>query len=189
MVDMNILCDLDGVLSDLVTQSLLTLKIESFDYPKGEHDICKALQLDPKYFWGLLIDDEKFWSEMPWMMDGKQIFDLIINHFDLARKPKGHKICILSSPTMCHYSLAGKSRWIQSNLPVWMHRRFLIGPAKEMCAHKDSLLIDDSENNCEEFIKAGGQAIMVNRWWNKGHEFHHRAAEALKEDLEIRFPQ
>ena len=78
-------------------------------------------------------------------------------------------------------SCTGKALWVQSHLPEYS-KRFIISTApKSLLAKPDTLLIDDKDENVEEFVKAGGYGILVNRPWNKGYE----RADHTVEDLEI----
>ncbi len=45
-------------------------------------------------------------------------------------------------------------------------RRYLMGPAKHFCSGPGRVLIDDSDKNVIEFLRSGGQAILVPRPWN-----------------------
>jgi len=76
------------------------------------------------------------------------------------------RVILLTSPTLCPDSLAGKLEWIQAFCPPWMHRQYLIGPVKWSCARPGALLIDDADKNIRSFRKAGGEAILVPRPWN-----------------------
>lgn len=179
---MKVFIDLDGVLTDLVSSSIRIVGLDpkTFVYPLGMYDICEALGVKDEWFWNKLTDNEKFWSEMEWMFDGREILNIIKNHFQGPQ----HQLCLLSSPSNCHYSLSGKSKWIQTNLDKKWHRQFLFGPCKEMCAGSNSLLIDDSENNCNKFEQAGGNAILLPRLWNRLYAFHYEANNYLKKELE-----
>lgn len=78
-------------------------------------------------------------------------------------------MCILTTPTLDPESAAGKMEWIHEYMPEWLHRRFLIGACKEICATPATLLIDDSDANVNDFRKAGGQALLFPRPWNSAH--------------------
>lgn len=65
-------------------------------------------------------------------------------------------------------SAAGKVDWIERNLPQYKGR-YLIGHPKHELAAPGSILIDDSAQNCCDFITAGGAAIMVPRPWNPAY--------------------
>jgi hypothetical protein len=46
-----------------------------------------------------------------------------------------------------------------------------MGSPKFLCAKPDNILIDDSDKNCNSFIKAGGKAILVPQPWNNQYSF------------------
>lgn len=105
-------------------------------------------------FWQGLTD--KFWVGLGFTKEAKRILTLVG-----PMKP-----CILTSPS--HTSAGSKQQWIKENLPDYFKDgRYLIGPAKHFGAHAESLLIDDSEENIDKFIEAGGYAILVPRPWNR----------------------
>lgn len=74
-------------------------------------------------------------------------------------------VCLLTSPCMTRGCHDGKYAWIRKHLPEYK-RRYLIGPAKHFCAGPNTYLVDDSDDNCDAFVKAGGQAFLVPRAWN-----------------------
>jgi hypothetical protein len=45
-------------------------------------------------------------------------------------------------------------------------RRYLIGPTKEACAHRNAILIDDRPENCDTFKRHGGHAVLFPAPWN-----------------------
>ena len=61
---------------------------------------------------------------------------------------------------------AAKLEWIEEHFPKYRDR-VLVGHPKHLAANSHSILIDDSEKNCEDFTQAGGTAIMCPRPWNK----------------------
>lgn len=74
---------------------------------------------------------------------------------------------IFTTPTVDPDSSAGKMEWMYAHLPSWMHRQFAITPCKHLLGcDSTALLIDDYEENIQQFIKEGGQAILVPRPWN-----------------------
>jgi len=79
-------------------------------------------------------------------------------------------IYILTTPILDPDCAAGKMEWIYKYCPKWLHRQYLIGPCKHMCARPNALLIDDSDENVNKFREHGGQALLVPRPWNSLHE-------------------
>ncbi len=88
-------------------------------------------------------------------------------------------VFFLTSPTLDADSVAGKLEWIQTATPSWMHRQYMIGPAKHLCAKPNTLLIDDSDKNVKAFQEHGGEALLIPRPWNSLHD-HGSAMEYLE---------
>ena len=102
-------------------------------------------------FWDL-IDKEtgvRFWVGMPWMSDGKQLWDYI----------KTYNPTLLSSPSRSNSSRMGKRIWRKRNLPS---TKLVLAQAskKQNYANPDSILIDDRASNVDQWIKAGGIGIL-----------------------------
>ena len=155
-----VLLDMDGVIVDFVGGVWKKYGL-THEYPPGDYDIIKAtgLSITPESFWGDF--GESFWADLEWTPEGKAILGMVLKLVPL------NKVCLLTSPTLSPSSSSGKHLWINRETPE-LRRRFLIGSAKDMCAGPDSILIDDSDKNCEDFEAAGGKAILVPRRWNKG---------------------
>jgi 5'(3')-deoxyribonucleotidase len=165
-----IFLDLDDVLNDFTMPALYHVgcpRDSTFD-PKWKFDIIHAAScLHPcnlfseAEFWGKF--DAKFWADLP----KSEICDwlLIISALLVGKE----NVCVLSAPIRSPSCMAGKLEWIQANLPAWMHRQFLVGPMKRMCANENSLLIDDSDRNVDLFRANGGQAVLIPKPWNTGH--------------------
>lgn len=60
--------------------------------------------------------------------------------------------------------VTGKIAWIEEHFGK--SQNFLIGNCKWPCAYNNTLLIDDSKINVNQFRGHGGQAILVPRPWN-----------------------
>ena len=102
-------------------------------------------------FWDL-IDKEtgvRFWVGMPWMSDGKQLWDYI----------KTYNPTLLSSPSRSNSSRMGKRIWRKRNLPS---TKLVLAQAskKQNYANPDSILIDDRASNVDQWVKAGGIGIL-----------------------------
>jgi hypothetical protein len=83
-------------------------------------------------------------------------------------------VFIATSPTKDPDCLAGKLEWIHDHFPEWMWRQYAITPRKYIGARPDTLLIDDSCANIDEFQKAGGQVLLVPKPWNPLHTYDTR---------------
>ena len=102
-------------------------------------------------FWDL-IDKKtgvRFWVGMPWMSDGKQLWNYI----------KNYNPTLLSSPSRSNSSRMGKRIWRKRNLPS---TKLVLAQAakKQNYANPNSILIDDRESNIDQWVKAGGIGIL-----------------------------
>lgn len=130
----------------------------------------------PKTFWSMF--NRGTWAAVP---ESKE-FDFLLN---ACEKLVGREnVCILTTPVLDPGCAAGKVEWIYDHCPKWLHRQFLIGPVKHLCASPDALLIDDGDHNIEAFRIGGGQALLVPRPWNSLHEFSNETEMYLRRSLE-----
>lgn len=124
-----------------------------------------------KTFWNSVHRD--LWASVPESIEFRR---LLIGCEKLVGR---ENVILLSSPTLCPESLAGKLEWIHSNCPPWMHRNYLIGPAKVSCARPGALLIDDADKNVVAFAAKGGRVLLVPRPWNSLECISDRTPEYL----------
>jgi len=184
MIPTRIFLDLDDVLNQFTMYALAhvgcNIDPTSFDNFKPEwgFDIIKADNalhpIGPQFtltsFWSCFGRND--WANLPKSAE----FDLLLDSCE--RLVGRDNICILTAPILDPDCAAGKIEWIYKHCPKWLHRQYLIGPCKYMCARSDALLIDDSGANVDTFREHGGQAILVPRPWNKSHGVN--AIEYLK---------
>lgn len=134
-----IYCDMDGVLLDFerAYQELTGIDI------KGQH-------LDGKSFWRPINKaGVKFWSEMKWKTDGKELWDYIKQY-----KPK-----LLSAPSSEDSSRVGKHEWVERELPS-VPLLLRSAKYKKDFADENSILIDDREDNINGWREKGGIGIL-----------------------------
>jgi len=137
-----IFCDMDGVLCDF------DRRFEQFG---GMSPKEYELKYGIKEFWELI--DKKigaqFWSKMPWMPDGKQLWDYI----------KKYNPSLLSAPSKDSSSRYGKHLWVNENIPgtklILANRE-----KKKNYSGKNQILIDDRPDNINEWKTAGGIGIL-----------------------------
>ena len=112
-------------------------------------------------FWDS-VDNKDFWAGLPWHDDGKRI-QAIVEPF----KPTILSASFLDGAT------AGKMAWLRQNYPDTMkdgQRRVLIANGKEAkaaVAGLGKILIDDNNDNIDEWTEAGGIGILFPRPWNR----------------------
>ena len=134
--------DMDGVLVDFNN------RFKRFS--GGIHPSDYEQKYGIEKFWELIDSTGvRFWVGMPWMSDGKQLWDYIKNHNPL----------LLSSPSRADHSRMGKRIWRKRNLPS---TKLVLAYAanKQNYATPDSILIDDRESNIDQWVKAGGIGIL-----------------------------
>jgi len=152
-----IYCDMDGVLTDFEKRFVTLLQQEG---PKYYSKATIAQVTRPKHFDKLegteefwkFIDQHiglEFWSEMPWMPNGRQLWDFI--------QPYGPKL--LTSPSEDNTSRLGKRLWVRNHLSPAPEVIFRFGDAKSDFANENSILIDDKPSNLVAFASKGGIAI------------------------------
>ena len=103
-----------------------------------------------------------FWANLPWMEDGKEILAKVLSRF------RPNEVMLLTKPMPNNESYTGKAQWVAREMPELV-ARFVPTPVPkhEFAFGFNSLLIDDCQENVEEFVKAGGAAILVPRPWNR----------------------
>jgi len=171
-----IFLDLDDVLNCCTMAALryVGCPVEPLDFrsfnPEWGFDIIRAANnLHPTYrswtqttFWQAIKRD--FWATA---IQSQEFEALLV----MCEDTVGLKnTFILTCPTDDPECPAGKLKWIQLNCPPQLHRQYMIGEPKFLCARPDSLLVDDSDKNVNLFREKGGQAILLPRPWNSGHK-------------------
>lgn len=134
--------DLDGCLSDFDAR---------FEYFSGMSPKEYEQQYGKTKFWNLIDDKvgENFWSNMPWMPDGKELWGYIKKY-----NPK-----LLSAPSRDNSSRIGKRKWVEMHIPG---TKLILSKAenKKDYARPNSILIDDNVKNIADWIGAGGIGIL-----------------------------
>lgn len=130
--------DMDGTITDFVrSYEALTDK-----------DFSAAEKEEPEVFWEPINKvGTEFWSEMPWMADGKVLWEFI----------KDYNPTILSSPGKNNTSPKGKKIWIKRELG---EVPFIFEKDKQKYAKKNAILIDDTDEKIDNWREAGGIGIL-----------------------------
>lgn len=137
-----IFCDMDGVICSFEKQynNYSKISIEKMKEKYGS---------DSDEFWKSVNDaGVEFWSEMPWMSDGKQLWNFI----------KPHNPIILSSPANGEACPKGKKLWIQRELGDDV--KYILEKNKYKYSGVNKILIDDSEDKILPWIESGGIGIL-----------------------------
>lgn len=164
---MKVFLDMDGVLVDFAKAAFKLHGVNYKHYPTGfGWDIVGAINsiahnpISEQNFWGKM--DEYFWATLP----KTSLCDILVA--DAAKCFEPENIFILTSGGS-PAAASGKIRWISHNLPAYMQMNVLIGAHKHLLAGPGTLLIDDCDQQVDNFRAAGGEAILVPRPWNTAH--------------------
>lgn len=166
-----IFLDMDGVLCDMTTPSL---RVNHCD--KTHDDVCqwnvwKIIGISRTEYWKNI--DKKgvdFWAGLepyPWF---KRIRD------EIHSLPNDISTYVCTSPSRSYNCYAGKKIWLDKHFK-WIPSFF--GKDKFLLAKEGRLLIDDSDKNCEEWVKAGGEAFLFPQPWNKSRCLLERREELV----------
>lgn len=144
-----IYCDMDGVLCDFDKQfeKYFNMTPDEYKEKHGKKEFYKEISKK----------GEEFWETMPWMPEGKTLWNKI----------KDHDPIIVTSPGHFSGAREGKKIWIEKNLkpsPATVKfeqagekQNVLAGKSKEEIAK--SVLIDDYDKNINAWKAAGGKTI------------------------------
>lgn len=153
---MIIYLDLDGVIIDFIKGVCNWFKIpheaEKFTHWNSMPEI-------------LNISNNEFWENIknPCFWEGLGFYSEAENFIEKLREK--YKVILISSPA--HGCAGYRQNWIEKNLPEFFKKgHYILTPAKWTCAHKNTILIDDSEKNCFSFINSGGYAFLYPQPWN-----------------------
>lgn len=125
--------------------------------------------------------DFNFWENLLWTDDGHDILRTVFDYVE------PEDITLLTTPMPNIMSASGKIAWVRKHLPAY-ERQMLICPGHKVNSGlplvPDSILIDDKQRNVRDWTTAGGEAILVPRWWNSLHERAENATAWVRDGLE-----
>ena len=141
--DYKIYVDMDGVLSDWEAQFKRYsggIPVDTYDSLHGKQNLFKLVNKNsPEYY-----------ANMPWMKDGKLLYNFV-NSFP--------NVQILSHAPDAK-SKIGKQQWLKDKGITFVTNLVPNRKDKSKFATDDSVLIDDREDVVNDFINAGGKAIL-----------------------------
>jgi hypothetical protein len=135
-----IYCDMDGVLVDF-DQGYKNLTGMSTEEANAQGD---------EVFWGPIKQaGAGFWIKLKWMPDGQQLWDYINKYTPI----------LLSAPSKEESSRIGKRVWVKRNLPGV---KLILRPSsqKQQFSGENKILIDDREDNINQWNDKGGIGIL-----------------------------
>lgn len=169
----DVLLDMDGVIVDFTGASMRAHGIAEYDHLIDDWDHASALGLSADDWWAKM-EGREFWANIepyPW---ASELMDAI-GEFTICTAPNRDPECA-----------AGKYDCLINNFSIYP-RDVMMGTKKFLLANPGNVLIDDREENVDDFRARGGCAILFPQPWN------HAAGDwrdvvatlnAIKEDME-----
>jgi len=135
-------CDMDGVLCDFEDRFKEFTGMSCREYEN---------KYGTKAFWDAIgKEGVEYWSKMPWMVDGKQLWDYIAKY----------NPTMLSAPSWDPASKIGKYEWVKENLTPDTKVILVNKKDKQLYAGENKILIDDRTDNISDWKNAGGIGIL-----------------------------
>ncbi|MBN1663964.1 MAG: hypothetical protein JW943_10215 [Deltaproteobacteria bacterium] len=170
--------DMDGVCTDFASAGIQANGHEpsrvffTWDQSfRGEFHPYKVMGIDRDTYWNAIAQKgEAFWvnlREYEWYPE-------LMN--SLSRMGK---VIFLTSGAYAPWSLSGKLKWLQYRFGHDF-QSYIFTSAKYLLANPRSILIDDYENNVDEFRQNGGKAILFPQIWNRNYEITDRIGYTLE---------
>lgn len=156
---------MDGVLADFLGGFYKSHGIKECVYGNPENrgiwETDEILGMDPETFWGP-TNEKGWWADLEKLPEADEMVERC---FSWVGK---ENVCILSSPSESPFCVNEKKEWVRKHYPEF-EKRMLFGSAKEFCASKRTLLIDDRDKNIDDFREAKGLGILWPQVWNKNY--------------------
>lgn len=136
-------CDMDGVLTDF-EESWKSLNVSDKTFREYEDEKGSP------YAFAVLkrAGGIKFWSDMPWKKDGKELWNYI----------KKYHPTLLTTPAQFDESKEGKEIWIKRELGEDIP--FIFSKTKGEYAKPNRILIDDYQKKIDNWVENGGIGIL-----------------------------
>lgn len=161
---MLVFLDLDGVLADFAAGVARLFGVDKDLVVKFGDRSHEAVGLSQSEFWRrLYADGQKWWVDLPPYPWAARLVE--------ACDAAGEAWIATSPPKDCTTVGGGKLEWLKRFVPeVYKNRRYFIGSRKHILAAPGRVLVDDNLSKCEDFRRAGGQAVLFPQPWNGGSD-------------------
>jgi 5'(3')-deoxyribonucleotidase len=161
--------DMDGVLYDFVNGAC---KAHDREDPYkdlknfGIFDMAEIWGMSVKDFWAPL-SDSGFWVGLKLLQGAEQIIEDAVDFVGIDN------VAILTAPSLSLYCVNEKRRAIKRDFPG-LEKQIIFTGAKQFLAGPDHILVDDRNENIDDFNQHGGTGILVPRPWNRKftHDLH-----------------
>ena len=135
--------DMDGVLFDVV---------KNIEKTTGR-TIDQWTKLGRKQRWDPIIAKKDFWSDRPWLAEGKNLSAFV-------KKYNPHILSAYVEHAHDPNCIPGKTKWAMKNTGITRDKiNLVMRSQKKNYARPNTILIDDYDKNTKEFNQRGGIGI------------------------------
>lgn len=161
--------DMDGVCCDFNKAAL-----ETFDrmdlYDNKHYSVRELIGITDKEFWEKISKkEEKFWS-------GLEEFSWFKEMYEGLNKIGDVYFC--TAPTLDPNCVKGKLIWLQNRFGFGF-KKYIFMKDKHLLAKPDNFLVDDFEEQFENFKKNEGNAVLFPQPWNANRDIENRVEFVL----------
>lgn len=180
-----ILLDMDGVMANFVSRSLLVCDIPLIHDHVDRWSYFEPY-MDVSEFWRRIESDPHFWLSLKPYDWGRELYDTLEGVAPVT---------FCSTPSNDSRSAEQKIEWLREYgfMGRDENRYFLVGIApssdghrlgKNMLAGPRRVLIDDSDANVKDFIASGGHGILFPQPWNEARQHTGDRLGHVKRELQ-----
>ncbi len=171
------LLDMDGVIADFMGHLCWYHNRPSpYENPAayGIWDTETLWGITVEEFWEPIKKDSlTFWKTIPKTKEADALVKLVSETFG------EENVAILTAPSDDSGAVPGKRSWIRKHYPQFQ-KRIIFGSAKEFLAAPYRVLIDDRDKNISQFEDAGGEGVLVPRFWNRAWHYADESEKITK---------
>lgn len=99
----------------------------------------------------------RFWDELDDLPWSRQLIQIVKEYDEDFR--------LVSQPTLHETSYSGKALWVAKRFPL---HKLILTMDKSLLASPTAVLIDDTQRNCDQFVKKGGHSILFPTTYRNG---------------------
>lgn len=160
---MRIFLDMDGVIADFVTASLsLHKRLDLLQKDKLCYNLNTEVGISQQEFWDKINPDiygsVTFWRDVPTYPYTNDLWNILIQKYSANN-------IIITTQASEFPVMYGKLLWLQKNIHPYP-TKIILDKDKSQYATPNSVLIDDCDDNVNEFVKMGGKAVLLPQKWN-----------------------
>lgn len=180
---MVIFIDLDGVMTDFVQGFHKALGLEynpeNYPYTLGKYDIFDQIanvhNIDHAIF-ERILNDQDFWKGLPKTKEADEILSI-------CEKFSQNIVFFTNISYNMENAIIGKYLWIKNNYPKYINNILIGSVNKNILSFPGSILLDDCDENINNFNALYGIGILIPRKWNSGYQKEKFLTQILYNNL------